>query len=573
MSTEREHRVFSSPNDQADSKSASRRPEGDEGVRGPPPHGSLPPHGHHGANRDATPRVTPDPVGDRKGSEPAADSAASILPVDTAAFAAAVRADLDSRIRRDKLDAWFKQLTLASLNDHEAVFAVPSGFVRDFLTRNHLAELRRSVHNIGGLTRSVRFVVTPLRIPDGDEARRAGVDAVLGSVEDESPLTSYEAESRRNGTHAKKNARAASLSGQGASAGPAHPGNASPREPRLSSLNPTYSFETFVVGPCNRLGHAAALAIGENPGRAYNPLFLHGGVGLGKTHLLQAICHTVLRRHPGKRVAYLSCEEFTNQFINAVQTGKLDAFREHYRSVDVLVVDDVQFLANKDRTQDEFFHTFNALYNCHRQVVMSSDCAPFEIPTLEERLVSRFKWGFVTQLELPCYETRYAIVQRKAKTRNVEIPDDVARHIAETIDSNVRELEGAVVKLLGVATLTGQKISVEVAQEALHGVTRLRARRVTLDCVMTVIAREFSLSPRDITGKSRVSHISSTRQLGMYLCRHHTDHSLEEIGRFFGNRDHTTVIYGLSKIKKRMHQDRSFHALVERLGHRMGVAQ
>ena len=399
----------------------------------------------------------------------------------------------------------------------------------------------------------------------------AGVDAVLGSVDDESPLTSYEAESRRNGTHAKKNGRAASLSGQGA--GSAQRGDAAPREPRLSSLNPTYSFETFVVGPCNRLGHAAALAIGENPGRAYNPLFLHGGVGLGKTHLLQAICHTVLRRHPGKRVAYLSCEEFTNQFINAVQTGKLDAFREHYRSVDVLVVDDVQFLANKDRTQDEFFHTFNALYNCHRQVVMSSDCAPFEIPTLEERLVSRFKWGFVTQLELPCYETRYAIVQRKAKTRNVEIPDDVARHIAETIDSNVRELEGAVVKLLGVATLTGQKISVEVAQEALHGVTRLRARRVTLDCVMTVIAREFSLSPRDITGKSRVSHISSTRQLGMYLCRHHTDHSLEEIGRFFGNRDHTTVIYGLSKIKKRMHQDRSFHALVERLGHRMGVAQ
>jgi chromosomal replication initiator protein len=501
-------------------------------------------------------------------------------PAASANFTAMVRADLESRIHRDKLDTWFRQLVLASLDDGEAVFSVPSGFVRDFLTRNHLAELRRAVRNAGGLPRSVRLVVAPQRKPSDDEARKAGVEATLGRLEDEiPPLTSYEAERRRNASGGGTSAATKNGSSRNGHGAPPHGarlatdasgfGDAGQR----LGLNPSYSFETFVVGPCNRLGHAAALAIGENPGRAYNPLFIHGGVGLGKTHLLQAICHTVLRRHAGKRVAYLSCEEFTNQFINAVQCGKLDAFREYYRSVDVLVVDDVQFLANKDRTQDEFFHTFNALYNLHRQVVMSSDCAPFEIPTLEERLVSRFKWGLVTQLESPCYETRYAIVQRKAKTRNVEIPDEVARYIAETIVSNVRELEGAVVKLLGVTTLTGQKISLEVMQDALHGVTRPRARRVTLECVMNVIAREFSLSPRDITGKSRVSHVSSTRQLGMYLSRHHTDHSLEEIGRFFGNRDHTTVIYGLSKIKKRMQQDRSFQALVERLGHRMVASQ
>ncbi|HLU40585.1 MAG TPA: chromosomal replication initiator protein DnaA [Planctomycetota bacterium] len=467
-----------------------------------------------------------------------------------------MRADLETRIRRDKLDTWFKHLTLASLNDKEVVFAVPSGFVRDFLTRNHLAELRRAVQNVGGHARAVRLIVNPMRPTDGDAARRASVEAVLDKITEEAPpLTSYEAEQRRTGEKRSEPSRA--------------PENFI----KPTSLNPAYTFESYVVGVCNRLSHAAALAIGENPGRAYNPFFIHGGVGLGKTHLLQAICHAVHRRHPGKQVAYLSCEEFTNQFINAVQGGKLDAFRERYRSVDVLVVDDVQFLANKDRTQDEFFHTFNALYNSHRQVVMSSDCAPFEIPTLEERLVSRFKWGLVTQLEAPCYETRYAIVQRKAKARNVEIPDEVARYIAETIDTNVRELEGAVVKLLGVATLTGRQISVPVAQEVLSSVPRPRPRRVTLDCVMNVIAREFSLSPRDITGKSRVSHISLTRQLGMYLSRHHTDHSLEEIGRFFGNRDHTTVIYGLTKIKKRMQEDRNFQAVVERLGQRMLAAQ
>ncbi|MEZ5966608.1 MAG: chromosomal replication initiator protein DnaA [Planctomycetota bacterium] len=502
-----------------------------------------------------TPPSTPD-------AEPAAAP-------DPAHFTSLVRADLETRMRRDKLDTWFKHLTLASLTADEAVFAVPSGFVRDFLTRHHLASLRRAVQTVGGSARSVRLVVTKL-LTDGDAARRNGVDTVLDNLNEGTPppLTSYEAEKRRagNGVQGHSHGRDTHNGRAGYDKRPQAPFDLDTKEPLL---NAGYTFDTFVVGPCNRLGHASALAIGENPGRAYNPLFIHGGVGLGKTHLLQAICHTVLRRHPGKRVAYLSCEEFTNQFINAVQSGRLDGFREHYRGVDVLVVDDVQFLANKDRTQDEFFHTFNALYNSHRQVVISSDCAPFEIPTLEERLVSRFKWGLVTQLEFPCYETRYAIVQRKAKARNVEIPDEVARYIAETIDTNVRELEGAVIKLLGVATLTARPISVEVAQEALSGVARPRAKRVTMECVMNVIAREFSLSPRDITGKSRVSHVSLTRQLGMYLSRHHTDHSLEEIGRFFGNRDHTTVIYGLSKIKKRMQQDRTFQALVERLGQRM----
>jgi len=505
-------------------------------------------------------------------AQPLSDESHLSLP-SPSAFIDLVRADLETKMRREKVDTWFKHLTVAALTDAEAVFAVQSGFVRDFLMRNHLPVLRRAVHAVGGANRQVRLVVAKPS-HDGDAARRNSVDTVLERLDEPPPLTSYEAERRRNGhvgtgpvTDDQVYARA-HTAGNGAAAH-RH------RAPKLSlvakepQLNSAYTFDAFVVGPCNRLAHSSALAIVENPGRAYNPLFIHGGVGLGKTHLLQAICHTVVRRHAGKRVAYLSCEEFTNGFINAVQSGQLDAFREHYRSVDVLVVDDVQFLANKDRTQDEFFHTFNALYNSHRQIVISSDCAPFQIPTLEERLVSRFKWGLVTQLEFPCYETRYAIVQRKAKARNVDIPDEVARYIAESIDTNIRELEGAVIKLLGVATLTGRPISIEVVQEALHDVARPRTKRVTLECVMGLIAHECSLSPRDITGKSRVSHVSSTRQLGMYLSRQHTDHSLEEIGRFFGNRDHTTVIYGLQRIKRRMHDDRGFQQLVERLGKRL----
>lgn len=509
-------------------------------------------------------------------------SHADVAAIEPTSFFARVSEELLRRMRKEQYDTWFREVTLARLTDQEAVYAVPSGFVRDWLTRHYLADLRRATLVAGARSgkpgaaehaRTVRITVEARPI-DPDASRRAGVDATLALAEQPPPLTSSEAERRRAGN---------SSSG-GLASGNRSSGNTAPPPPtatdtlppdsggdgrRSSGLNSHYTFEAFVLGPCNRLGHAAALAIGENPGRAYNPLFIHGSVGLGKTHLLQAICHAVQRRFNAKRVAYLSCEQFTNQFINSVQSSRLDAFREYFRTVDVLVVDDVQFLANKDRTQDEFFHTFNALYNDHKQVVMSSDCAPFEIPTLEERLVSRFKWGLVTQLESPCFETRYAIVQRKARMRGVELPDEVARCVAETIDTNIRELEGAIVKLLGLAALTERTIDEDLAREAMHGIRAPRSRRVTLDGVMALIAREFSLSPRDIVGKSRVQHISLTRQVGMFLGRTHTDHSFEEIGRFFGNRDHTTVIYAVGKIKKRCAEDQPFLALMDRMSARL----
>jgi len=335
-----------------------------------------------------------------------------------------------------------------------------------------------------------------------------------------------------------------------------------PWEPRL---NHHYTFDQFVVGPSNRLAHAAALAISENPGRAYNPLFIHGNVGLGKTHLLQAICHTVLRRQPEACVLYLNCEGFTNRFIKSVQVGDLDSFRDHHRNVDVLVIDDIQFLANKQKTQDEFFHTFNSLYNIQKQIVISSDRPPPEIPTVEERLVSRFKWGLVTDIESPSFETRVAIVKRKAKMKSEELSDEVANFIAERVATNIRELEGAVTKVIGVAAITDRPITPELASEALRGVTTAPTNHITLDKIMSLITSEFSISTRDLTGKSRTQAISLPRQIAMHLARKYTDHCFEEIGRSFGNRDHTTVIYAVTKIRDRAKKDRMFRDFLDTL--------
>ncbi|MFO1054215.1 MAG: chromosomal replication initiator protein DnaA [Planctomycetota bacterium] len=332
-----------------------------------------------------------------------------------------------------------------------------------------------------------------------------------------------------------------------------------------SELNRNYTFDQFVVGPCNRLSHAAALAVGDNPGHAYNPLFVHGNVGLGKTHLLQAICHETRRKDENARVLYLSCEEFTNRFINAIQNGRLDSFRNDHRTADVLVIDDIQFLAGKEKTQDEFFHTFNALYNANRQIVLSSDRKPTDIATVEERLVSRFKWGLVVEMEVPCLETRAAIVRRKARSRQVEISEDVAFLIAKRIDTNIRELEGAINKVLGVAQITERPITVELVEEALRGVIASRARPITVSDVITLVTTEFSVSARELTGKGRAQTVSLPRQICMFIARQLTELSYEEIGRSFSDRDHTTVLYGVRKVEKRMRDDRLIRDLVTNL--------
>src|SRR5687768_9216535 len=314
------------------------------------------------------------------------------------------------------------------------------------------------------------------------------------------------------------------------------------------ALNPDYVFDNFVTGPDNRLAHAASVAVAEQPGKAYNPLFIHGGVGLGKTHLLQAVCQNLLDRNPGARILYLSCDSFINQFINAVETGEMNQFRYRYRHVDMLVIDDIHFLARRERTQEEFFHTFNTLYQGHKQIILSADCPPGEIPELEDRLISRFNWGLVARIDKPCYETRMAIVQKKAKMRGITLPDDVLCYVAAKIESNTRELEGAVTKIQGMAMLQNGTIDLDLAKAALGESATSEPRRITIQQILDAVTKYYNVRLSDLQSKKRHKSIAFPRQVCMYLARRHTHYSLEEIGGYFGGRDHTTVLHAVRTV-------------------------
>ncbi len=313
-------------------------------------------------------------------------------------------------------------------------------------------------------------------------------------------------------------------------------------------LNPDYAFEQFVTGPCNRLAHAASVAVGEQPGKAYNPLFVHGGVGLGKTHLLQAVCQKVLERQPDSRILYLACDTFINQFMAAIESGEMHQFRNRYRHVDVLVIDDIHFLAGRDRTQEEFFHTFNTLYQGHKQIILSADCPPSEIPELEERLVSRFNWGLVARIEKPCYETRMAILQKKARMRGLTLPDDVVCYIAAKVENNTRELEGAITKIQGMSLLQNGRIDLELAKMALGESASTDPKRVTIQQIFDAVTKYYGVRLSDLQGKRRHKSIAFPRQVCMFLARKHTRYSLEEIGGYFGGRDHTTVLHAVRTV-------------------------
>ncbi|MBE3124469.1 MAG: chromosomal replication initiator protein DnaA [Acidobacteria bacterium] len=328
-------------------------------------------------------------------------------------------------------------------------------------------------------------------------------------------------------------------------------------------LNPQYTFENFVTGPCNRMAHAASLAVGDLPGRAYNPLFLHANVGLGKSHLIQAICHKILFNRPGVSMMYISCEDFVNQFIAAIERGQIEDFRYRFRYLDVLVIDDIHFLADKDRTQEEFFHTFNTLYQAQKQVVLSSDSPPHEIPRLEDRLVSRFKWGLVVRIDRPSFETRVAIVQKKSRLRGVDLPDDVIQYIATVVDTNNRELEGAVVRVLGYASLSNRLVDIDLAKEALRDLVVSPSRNLSIQAIADSVLLRYNARLSDLQSKKRSQSITLPRQMCMYLARRLTNRSLEEIGAFFGGRDHTTVLHSERKIKHLVEHDSTFRGLVD----------
>jgi chromosomal replication initiator protein len=317
------------------------------------------------------------------------------------------------------------------------------------------------------------------------------------------------------------------------------------------SLNPKYTFATFVVGNSNKFAHAAAMAVAESPARAYNPLFIYGGVGLGKTHLMHAIGHYILDKNPNMRIVYASSEKFTNELINAIRDDKTEEFRQKYRNVDVLLIDDIQFLAGKERTQEEFFHTFNTLHEAFKQIVLTSDRPPKEIPTLEDRLRSRFEWGLIADIQPPDLETRIAILRKKAELEMVDIPDDVIVFIANHIPSNIRELEGALVRVKAFCTLNNVRPNLSVAQEVLRDVfPKKEVRKVSVLVIQRVVAEHFGLKPNILRARKRSKDIAYPRQIAMYLARELTDLSLPSIGEEFGGRDHTTVLHACEKIRE-----------------------
>ena len=337
------------------------------------------------------------------------------------------------------------------------------------------------------------------------------------------------------------------------------------REMPPAQFNPRYEFESFVVGSSNQFAHAAARAIAENPARSYNPLFLYGGVGLGKTHLLHAVGHTIQRQHPELRVMYLPAEQFVNELISSLRFNRMPDFRERYRNIDVFMVDDIQFLANKERTQEEFFHTFNTLYSSQKQIVLSSDSSPRNIPALEERLRSRFEWGLIADIQAPDLETKIAILRRKADLERVDIPDDVANFIARQVKSNIRELEGMLNRVVAFASLTGRPLTLEMAQETLKDILPADQHRNLAPEIIKFVSRHYGLKVSEIKSRNNAKQIAFPRQVAMYLCKQLTELSYPDIGKQFNNKHHSTVMYSVEKIEKLRTTDSELDRTLDRM--------
>jgi chromosomal replication initiator protein len=413
--------------------------------------------------------------------------------------------------------AWFGETRGGELSEEAFVITVPNDFTREFIEGHFRGLIRAAVRDATGQRRRVHIVVEQRQPSAGRPAREPSRDT-------QAP-------------------------------------------PRFSSLNPKYTFDLFVIGSSNRFAHAAALAVAEGPAQAYNPLFIYGGTGLGKTHLLQAISHYVDEHSSDLSVRYVTSETFMNDFINSLRDKRIEGFKQRYRTYDVLLIDDVQFFENKERIQEEFFHTFNSLYEAGRQIILSSDRPPKAISALEDRLRSRFEWGLITDVQPPDLETRIAILRKKVNTDRIEIADpQVLSFLASLISTNIRELEGALTRVVAFASLTGRPLTAELAQDILKDVfPHSEAPRVSIDAIQQLVCDRFALSRSELCGDKRSQSIVYPRQVAMYLARELTDSSLPKIGREFGGRDHTTVIHATSKISRLMKEDRSVWDLVQDL--------
>ena len=440
---------------------------------------------------------------------------------------------ISKRVNHQSFNTWFKPISHATRDDSTIYLKVPNEIFRDWITNNYFDVLEESLTelNLGGY--SLDFLI---------EERKA-----TNGVAD-APIPS-----RRSANQPVKE-----LSNYGIA-------KAIEIEPIELPLNPKYTFETFVVGSCNQFAHAAARAVVDMPSKTYNPLYIYGGVGLGKTHLMHAIGHAIKVLNNNLRLTYISSEKFMNELINAIRYDKTITFRDKYRNIDILLMDDIQFLAGKERTQEEFFHTFNALYDAQKQIVISSDCPPREIPTLEERLHSRFEWGLIADIQPPDLETKVAILKRKAELEKIDLPDNVALFIASKIKSNVRELEGSLVRLVAYASLKGSPIGIELAQDALKNIIEEDNDGISIELIQKKVAGHYGLKVSDLKSKNNSRNIAVPRQVAMYLCKTLTKSSLPEIGREFGGKHHTTVLHSINKIAELYSSDSVFHKLINSL--------
>lgn len=425
--------------------------------------------------------------------------------------------NIKPNIPQRHFDLWFKDTKLLFLQENLATIQMPNEMIRVKIEDNYVELIQNSLAIYTETKPILKFVVEKKKISSKES--QGVFDFVKEETKEESSSSS-----KRN----KKSDKKVFI--------------------QPPALNELYTFENFVVGPSNSLAYAAAVAVAKNPGRVYNPLFMYGSVGLGKTHLLQAICNEILSNGYNEPIIYLSCEDFVNDFIHAIEQGKVNDFREKYRNTSILVIDDIHFLANKERTQDEFFHTFNTLYNLDKQIILSSDSSASEIPELKSRLVSRFKWGLETQLLVPSIETRIAIVKKKSKLRNQELADNICKYIAENIVSNIRELEGAVNHLLATAELAHREITLDFCKKALRDIITYTEPQINLYEILEEVSHYFKIKMADLLSQTRQQKIVLPRQVAMYLSKKLTQNSLQEIGTFFG-RDHTTILHAIDKIE------------------------
>ena len=452
---------------------------------------------------------------------------------------------LQSEVNDQVFTAWFLPIAEISSTEKSITLGVPNKFFENWIRERYISLISTALQQASGSTLNIKFKVAET--------------VTLDNAQPVAPPPASRKEPPRSDSKDKDQSVGWLKS--------VFSGTRQMPESRYQEigLKETYTFDNFVVGPSNRFAHAAALAVCEKLSKVYNPLFLYGGVGLGKTHLMQAMAQEVLSAHPKAKVLYITSEEFTNQLINAIRTKNMPKFRAMYRNLDILLIDDIQFIAGKESTQEEFFNTFNALHDAHKQIVLCSDRLPKEIQDLEDRLVSRFAWGLIADIQLPDFETRIAIMGKKSENESIKVPKEVLYFLAENVKSNIREMEGALIRVVAYAKLIGQDLTVDLAKEVLKGMISVGAKTITIDLIQERVASFFGITDADMKTKKRTRAIAYPRQIAMYLSRTLTDYSLPDIGGFFGGRDHTTVIHACDKISKELNNNKDTRAVVERL--------